>query len=625
MNRSRSSFARSGLCALVIFPGTLFAQSITIDGQTATTLRSGAGGRIEIGVAPPTNGLSVNSFERFNVPSQGAAFDNSGAGASAILADVTGTEASRFEGTLDVLGTRADVIVANPNGFVLNGARFQNMRGLGLVAGRRRAGTLTYDVGASDGAIQIGPQGVIADVRRLDLIAREMRIEGSVGESDPSPFLRFNATTGTGAAQFDTNAVSVDADQYLTLSERGRVAQDGVTLTLAEGAIVSGGRLTLTADGRGAGVQMAGQGLASAGEFVMTANGKISLQGAKVAGLTGVNISSGGIAAVQTEISSGLENIELVTRAGLTLENVDIQGVDVALQSDGLMSIRAGSVDAFQQLNLTARGLDLTSLAEDSIAILRGQEASFQIDEDFTNNTGLVQAAGDLEVSVGGTLRNLLNAGEDGEPIAGFNLGTLQADGVVTVSAGHLQNSGGLIRGGSGVYLLGGQIDNTLLRFGDVRIRRSCFLFLCRSSTSGAYRFFGGGLESDGGMNIDLSGSFKNIGGTVSAAASLSMSAASIDFRPLRYASVYTLPRGPGNLFFGSRVRQFQTFESGQFIVPSLGFSITAGDGRPRFVGTEFASDDLINLLADAEIVATPDDVLQANGLRFGILSGVLD
>ncbi|WP_299727526.1 filamentous hemagglutinin N-terminal domain-containing protein [uncultured Tateyamaria sp.] len=626
MKSSQELLALVTVCAAMFTSMPALAQSITLDGQTATSLRSGTGGRIEIEIAPPSNGVSVNSFDRFNVPTTGAAFDNTSTGASAIVADVTGREASRMEGTLEVLGARADVIVANPNGFLLNGARFENMRGLAMVAGRRQAGTLAYEVAPGGGAIEVGSAGVVADVRRLDLIARSIRVSGAVGESGSAPFLRFNAIAGAGGATFDPNAVSVDVDGYLALTGRGQPVGDAVSLTLTEGAMVSGGRLTLTADGRGAGVVMAGEGLASAGDFTMTADGRISLGGATIRGLTGVKIKGNEIAATDTTIGSDFEGADLEAVAGMSLADTDIAAGDIALNAGGSLSITAGTIEALEDLTVSAASLSLTSRSAADIAVLRAQQdVVLRLGGEFTNNTGLVQSRGDTEIAVGGTLHNVLNTDARNEPIAGLNLATLQADGTLSITANHLHNDGGLIRAGSGLSLAGGDVTNTLKRIGEVQVNRSCFLFLCRSYATGAFRFSGGGIESDSTISADLSGAFRNIGGTVSATSGLSIDAASIDFQPLRYDSFYTLPRGPSTLFFGKRTRRFATYETGQLFAPNFGFSMIARTGPLRFVGTDVSPNELLDSLAEAEIVAVPPEVIRANGQGFGVFSGILD
>lgn len=614
------------ICVVLLASGSVSAQSITLDGRTATAVRSGTGGRVEIDIATPDRGVSVNAFDTFNVSPGGAAFDNTSKGASAIVADVTGTGVSRMEGTLEVLGQRADVIVANPNGFELNGARFQNMRGLALIAGERQPGSLRYAVRPGDGGITVGPGGVVADVRRLDLIARSIRLDGPVGESDSAPYLRFNATAGTGMVEIDPEVAGVDDAGYLVLSGRGQQAGDAVSLTLTEGAIVSGGKLTLTADARGAGVVMAGQGLASAGEFTMSADGRITLTGARVQGLTGTRITGGAIDARQAAVSSDIGDVAMVAAGAMALDHTTISASAITLGAGERLSMQGGTVEAMADLDVTAGSLSLSSLGQDDMAILRTQQnGRLAVAGDFTNLSGLVQAYGDLSITTGGTLHNVLALDSRREPVAGFNLATLQADGALAIDAGHLHNEGGLVRGGGALTLTGGAVTNELVRLGEMETRKSCFLFLCRSHVTGAFRFSGGGLETDSLMRVDLGGDFRNLGGTVTANAGLRIDAARIDFQPLRYSAAYTLPKGPSTLFFGQRTRRFATYETGKIFAPTFGFSMIAREGLLRFFGTEVYPLALLDALDGAEIVAVPPDVTAANGQGFGLFSTVLD
>lgn len=103
--------------------------------------------------APNNYGVSHNKFDEFSInKEQTKILNNSnkdaksqvtqkeikkneklnGKEADIIIAEVTGTKKTNLEGTLEVLGKRADLIIANENGITLNGQRFVNTNSVGL-------------------------------------------------------------------------------------------------------------------------------------------------------------------------------------------------------------------------------------------------------------------------------------------------------------------------------------------------------------------------------------------------------------------------------------------------------------------------------------------------------------
>ncbi len=93
--------------------------------------------------APSAGGVSRNDYERFNVPEKGAVLNNSytlsktelagfvqgnanmaGGPAKIILNQVTSGHPTTMNGFLEVAGTKADVVIANPNGITVNGGGF---------------------------------------------------------------------------------------------------------------------------------------------------------------------------------------------------------------------------------------------------------------------------------------------------------------------------------------------------------------------------------------------------------------------------------------------------------------------------------------------------------------------
>ena len=102
---------------------------------------------------PDSKGVSINEYSRFNTPTTGTILNNSNknidtkiAGqidanyrlnkeASLIINKVNSAEKSSLKGNLEVAGSRADVVIANPNGISVDGLNMINSSSLTLTTG----------------------------------------------------------------------------------------------------------------------------------------------------------------------------------------------------------------------------------------------------------------------------------------------------------------------------------------------------------------------------------------------------------------------------------------------------------------------------------------------------------
>jgi len=110
--------------------------SVIPDGESDTIVTFDESGRALVDVATPvSDGISHNTFTRFDVSEAGLDFDNRFAGARTIISEVTGSERSLIEGDIEVLGQRAHLFLANRNGILVDGSEFINTGGVVLTAG----------------------------------------------------------------------------------------------------------------------------------------------------------------------------------------------------------------------------------------------------------------------------------------------------------------------------------------------------------------------------------------------------------------------------------------------------------------------------------------------------------
>ncbi|WP_366919229.1 filamentous hemagglutinin N-terminal domain-containing protein [Burkholderia seminalis] len=142
------------------------AAGVAADGGTATTVSVGAGGRVIVNIAPAIGGVSNNTYSSFNVSRAGADLNNVGINARTIVNQVTSTNPSLIQGNINVLGPRANVILANPNGVTIDGGSFTNTGHVVLSTGQvsftdvtLAPGTVQRNVvlNTDRGAVTIGP------------------------------------------------------------------------------------------------------------------------------------------------------------------------------------------------------------------------------------------------------------------------------------------------------------------------------------------------------------------------------------------------------------------------------------------------------------------------------------
>jgi filamentous hemagglutinin len=168
MKRKNSLFIRKNLLALAVTSVSVaHANEIVISGTN--THFAEIGGKEVLNIAEPSNGLSHNKFEKFNVSQQGLIINNNPRlnaqlndnAARIILNEVVGDFSSNLQGNTKIIGNSAEYILANPNGINCNGCSFENMHTATLTTGTpffdEADGTLKgFDVRTGEVHIQDG-------------------------------------------------------------------------------------------------------------------------------------------------------------------------------------------------------------------------------------------------------------------------------------------------------------------------------------------------------------------------------------------------------------------------------------------------------------------------------------
>lgn len=357
-------------CSVIVSalsPILVSAQSVVPDGGTATSISLAPSGQITVGIAPAdTVSISHNTYSSFSVPSTGVNLDNSSVNARTIVNEVTSANLTTINGPLTVIGPKADVIIANPNGITVNGGRFINTGNVALstgILGRDASNLVTTTVNA--GEISIGADGLSGTMEELALLSKRLRIAGPLSFDTPTSASHVNIVTGDSTLSFDRvrGGFGVDGTGILPwaiATNQGSGSTTAVIVDITNAGSISAGRISVTVTDQGAGVRFAGDQLASEGGFRLTSSGKLELSQSKITANGSVNVNVGEAELISSEtnraeISSLESGVVVDARSGsISLGQGRVAGRVVS--SDNLAS--SGGV------TLTATG-DITSVQID--------------------------------------------------------------------------------------------------------------------------------------------------------------------------------------------------------------------------------------------------------------------
>ena len=238
--------------------------------------------------APDKNGTSHNVYKDYNVDGKGVILNNSkdltqsqlggliygnpnlqnGKEASTIINEVSGVNRSRIEGYQEIVGKKADYILANPNGIYVNGAGFIN------------TGNVTLTTGSGDnilnpekGKIEIDGKGIdLRNVNKAELVARVAEISGPVYGGE---------------------------EVNLKLGSKGKSNKPEYALDARALGSIYAGRINVIVNEEGVGVKTEAPTYATKGDVVISSKGKVYLKDTQAKG--DIKISS-----TETEIGDKL-------------------------------------------------------------------------------------------------------------------------------------------------------------------------------------------------------------------------------------------------------------------------------------------------------------------------------
>lgn len=502
----------SGFAALLAFSGLTGAAmaQVVADGSTATTVTVGRDGAVTVGIAPAgRSGVSLNRYDQLNVPKPGVRLDNRQEAARTIVNEVTGTGTTHIGGPVEVLGQRAHVIVANPNGIVIDGARFVNTGRVALTTGsigleqRQIAPGIFQDNAVSTvsgGTIRIGAGGLSGQMDAVDLIAHQVRVQGAVRNDNPREGSSVQITAGKTRTEFDSATLPGNVDAGWRQSKaNGTAAENAVLVEIDRPGVLGANRIGIEVNGKGAGVRYAGEGLAGARGFSLRADGQVVLDGGAInapdgavqiagqklgftrsqitaqqigiAGKGTVRVDQGKFAAKGTDKAPGVLSVEagafldrgghyradgavlLSSRGDLGFSGTNLRaGRLVTLKAVGMLTASDAELRAGGHLTGAAHRLSFSGIQKQTAIVAEGGALVLGAKGDLVNRGALLQ---------GGTKADDLTA-PDGTASAGAVTLNIGGD-LVNASTEHLSVVFGA--GGDVITSVGGDIDNLRGRF----------------------------------------------------------------------------------------------------------------------------------------------------------------
>ena len=444
--RSSLAGARRGLrCQLclaiglaLLVPGA-WAAGIVVDGGTATSVATAANGHQTVTLAPAVGGVSNNTYQSFNVSTAGADLNNTGINARTIVNQVTSTNPSLIQGAINVLGPRANVILANPNGITVDGGSFSNSGHVVLSTGQVSFNDITLAPGqiqrnivltTNGGAITIGPGGLAGTLVNLDLVSKQLAVNGPVTNSYSSSIGGIRAITGSSTTTWDTSfSPSDNSHDWLIGMTSPGVQGPAYAVDITEAGGLTAGRVQLIVTDQGAGVRSSGTLNATAGDAVVLANGDITVTGGTITAANDLTMTAPGAVSLQgTPVIAG-NNVSVTAGTSVVLAGGSVEaGNDTALiAAGGPMALQDTKVTAGQNLSLSATG----AFSAQGSQVLAGQDVSLRA-------AGISLSADGNGPSTASANRNatLASSGDiasTGSTIASGNDAGISAAGAVTL------------------------------------------------------------------------------------------------------------------------------------------------------------------------------------------------
>lgn len=417
-------------------------------------------------VKPDSNGLSHNKFTDFNVAGNGIVFNNhtgsaqynsqlagalnananlQGNAAKLILTEVTGTGKTNLNGMLEIAGTKADLVIANPNGIVGKGFGFINVGRATLTTGVPDWGADSKLNGFSvaKGTIDIQNAGLTEDQRtdyrpdKLDIMARAIKINDELWANEA-----INVVAGSNEVKYNTDG-SLEVHKTTATAEKPQVALDVAAL----GGMYAG-RIMLVGTEKGLGMNIGGN-LKAQENLSITNDGRIVFTKNAGSNNTADGLSNKDYTSLTSDGTVMVSSTEDIENSGVITAQKDMTlTVGGKLTNSGTLEAGAAYTAEEEEENpkflQDAAALRITA---DEIANSGNINASSILhvaSAKAMNNDGYMHSSGEARVSAGGILsgsgsigaKSSVDVTADKISLNKKNIYTIGADGKINNTTG---------------------------------------------------------------------------------------------------------------------------------------------------------------------------------------------
>ncbi|MFG7306905.1 filamentous hemagglutinin N-terminal domain-containing protein, partial [Burkholderia pseudomallei] len=413
---------------------------------------------------PGSSGVSMNTYNQFDVPKPGIILNNSpvnvqtqlggiiggnpnfqaGDAARLIVNQVNSNNPSFIRGKVEIGGAAAQLVIANQAGLVVDGGGFINTSRATLTTGNPNFGpdgSLT-GFNVNQGLISVVGAGLdTANVDQVDLLARAVQINAKAYAKN------LNVVAGSNQVDYNTlNATPI----------AGNGAAPAIAIDVSQLGGMYANRVFLVSSENGVGVANAGDIAAQAGDLTLQANGRLVLSGhTNAAGNMSLSASGGiqnsGVTYGKQSVTVNTGAADLTNSGALTAQQNLTANVG-SLNSTGTLGAGINvdsTVGTSGDLNVTSSG-QLTATGTNSAAgnaTFTGSGVNLSNSATAANgNLALTATAGDVNLT--------------GSTTSAKGAVSAQASGTVINARGNLSSGAGMTLGGGNLSNQGGRANS---------------------------------------------------------------------------------------------------------------------------------------------------------------------
>ena len=420
-------------------------------------------------IAAPVAGLSTNLVTDFDVNSDGTILNNSASGgtaqfgttvtansnitagneASLILFQVTGTSGSALDGTIEVFGANAGLIIANPIGISCDGCAFINTNRVDLVTGSGYdAGTNTFSTIAATDITVVG--GLLANNVAVNIQTGADFNNNTTINADSLTVIAGGDFANNSGATINADTVTIEVTNFNNdISNTGTISSDSLNLILTADFTNNSNTLNGFNSFRNLTVTTEGYFLNSSALDLDNLTIKI---GSIFENREQINADSF-TAVVNSFINSltiNADNLNVIAEADFTNYAGVINAASFNVTAKDFITSSSSSIDA-DTVTIEVPNFDDISLrgivSSDSLNIILTDDFTHTSDS-FTNFNNF----SDLAITTNGTFTNNATINPDGNLTIAANTftnnATINPTGNLTITAGYTAiNQGSIVSG----------------------------------------------------------------------------------------------------------------------------------------------------------------------------------